>query len=102
MNAYYNDFKANSNVTTAPRRSRMRSVTDTVGRLLTLIDRLLAHLSAAHVAVIARVIVTTLCFFGFIGVVGGLEADKLSWPMGFAIVTTLAVVECVCLRKIKK
>lgn len=102
MNAYYNDFTAHSDATAAPRRRRTRTVSDAVGRLLTLIDRVLARLSGARVAVVARVIVTTLCFFGFIGVIGGLEADKLSWPAGFAIVAALAVVECVCLRKIKK
>lgn len=106
MNAYYNNISTRR-LTSAPRRARTSTSSPSIiGRLLTYIDSLLAALSGtalrARALLIARVAVTTLCFFGFIGVVGGLEADKLSWPAGFAIVAVLALVECLCLRKIKK
>ena len=103
MNAYYNDFSSRTVASAAPRRRRERvSASALIDRLLTFMDALLAAMSRARVAVIIRVVVTTLCFFGFIGVVGGLEAGNLSWPAGFAIVAVLAVVEGICLRKIKK
>lgn len=101
MNAYYNDFTARNANVAAPRR-RTRTAADIVGRMLSFIDYLLALLSRPSVATVARVVVTTLCFFGFIGVIGGIEADKLSWPAGFAIVAALSAVEYACLRKIKK
>lgn len=107
MNAYYNDIPACS-MTAAPRRARASAPASpsVIDKLLTRIDAALAAMSRAvsrsRVAVIARVAVTTLCFFGCIGVIGGLEADRLSWPAGFAIVAALAVIEGVCLRRLKK
>lgn len=99
MNAYYSNISV-TGMTTAPRRSR--TAPSVISRLLSAIDAALAAMSRARIVTALRVAVTTLCFFGSVGVIGGIEADRLSWPAGFAIVATLAAVECVCLRKLKK
>lgn len=99
MNAYYSNISV-TGMTGAPRRSR--TAPSVIGRLLSAIDAALAAMSHARVAQAVRVAVITLCFFGTIGVIGGIEAERLSWPAGFAIVAALATVECVCLRKLKK
>lgn len=99
MNAYYSNISV-TGMTGTSRRSR--TAPSVIGRLLGAIDAALAAMSRARVAQAVRVAVITLCFFGTIGVIGGIEADRLSWPAGFAIVAALAAVECVCLRKLKK
>ncbi|HOA84904.1 MAG: hypothetical protein GX057_07335 [Clostridiales bacterium] len=114
MDIYINDLPEKTNMTA---KSLPRTTEDTeacggitlpvprggvaavVERLLSLLDRLIDALSSSGVLRAVRVIVSVVCFFAVLGIIGGIEHGALDWKVGVAATLATATLEALCLRK---
>ncbi len=64
--------------------------------MLDLIGNMIAGLASARVLNIIKVIFTLGCFFGFIGVMGGVESGSLSLGLGIVISAFMIFIEILC------
>ena len=70
-----------------------------VDKLLCLLDRIIAALTSTGTLRAIRVIVSLVCFFAVVGVIGGIERGALDWRVGALATLAAAAVEVLYIRK---
>ncbi len=64
--------------------------------ILDLIGGAIAAITSARVINIIKVVLALACFFGFIGVMGGVESGSVSLGLGVVISAFMIFVEILC------
>lgn len=102
MNKAYNyrsnfssSYESNCKVIKLVEKDSNVSALDSLGSFL-------EHLTSKNVIAIIKAIIAAICFFGFIGVMGGVESESISLGAGVIISLFLVSIEIVCFTKPKK
>lgn len=89
MNRTFDDKRYESNCRIVKVKENDESALDLIGELIGSIDM---H----YAAVIFKVVLSILCFVGFVGVIGGVEAGHLSVGTGIIISMLMLFFEILC------
>lgn len=86
-------------------QSKRTSAERLVGRIDRFLECLYAILGALagwmccpQTRKIFRGVVVTVCFFGFVGLCGGIECGAIAAPLGVVMALMLVFIEILCLR----
>ena len=91
----FNAYESNCNIIKISREDDNTSALDALGYI---IGKIFSQRALSAI----KAIIATLCFFGFIGVIGGVDAGTISLGGGIVISFCLILVEILCLRTSKK
>ena len=91
----YDAYESNCSVVNISREEENVSALDALGDMI-------SRISSKNVIAVIRAIIATICFFGFIGVIGGVEAETLSIGNGIIISLFLVFIEILCFCRKKK
>ena len=94
-NSKFNAYESNCSIIKITREDDNTTALDALGYI---IGKIFSKRALSAV----KAIVATLCFFGFIGVIGGVDAETLSLGSGIIISFFLVLIEILCLRTSKK
>jgi len=94
-NAKLNSYESNCNIIKITREDDNTSALDALGYII-------GKIFSKRALSAAKAIIATLCFFGFVGVIGGVDAETLSLGGGIVISFFLVLIEILCLRTSRK
>jgi len=91
----YESYESNCNIIKIDRDSDSASALDAVGKLL-------ERIASKNILFAIKAIITTICFFGFIGVIGSVENETISLGTGIITSLFLVFIEILCFKAKKK
>jgi hypothetical protein len=102
MNNVYNDFSKNkvhyrnNNKNSVALREKSISGLE---MLLCAIDNIILLITSKNFLTVLKVLICVACFFGFIGIVGGIDKGSISLGQGIVYSLLAIFIELICFRK---
>ncbi len=87
----YESYESNCNIIKLEKAADNTSALDAVGAIL-------EKLSSQNIISAIKAIIAAVCFFGFIGIIGGVESETISVGTGIIISLFLVFIEILCFR----